>query len=79
LKGKIPLADVKQITIIKSSSAMLALQSKESQDMIMELVRRTEFLVFFISVFDSQKIPRPLIVNSVELTLKKTVKKQATI
>lgn len=56
---KIPVKDISSITIIKSSSAVLALHVNQSFDFLMETIRRTELLLYLINICDNQAWPRP--------------------
>jgi hypothetical protein len=73
---KVPVKDVKSITIIKSSSAVFAIQLQNAADFLIESVRRTEFLLFLINLFDNKNLKRPEIIQSVELKLLKKKNKE---
>lgn len=67
---------MKSLTIIKSSSAVFAIQFYNSADFLIESVRRTEFLLFLINIFDNKNLKRPEIIQSVELKLLKKKNKE---
>ena len=73
---KIPIKDISGITLIKTSSAMLAIHVSKSYDFLMETIRRTELVVFLISMADANQWPRPELVQSSGLKLLKTKKEE---
>lgn len=71
---KIPIRDITGMTLIKTSSAMFAIHVNKSYDFLMETMRRTELIIFIINAFDTNRWPRPDLVQSNGLKLMKTKK-----
>jgi len=71
---KIPIKDITGITLIKTSSAMLAIHVNRNYDFLMETIRRTEFIVFLINITDNNGWQRPELVQSNGLKLLKSKK-----
>jgi hypothetical protein len=73
---KIPIKDIGAITLIKSSSAVLALHVSQSFDFLLETIRRTELILFLINIFDNNGWDRPSMVQSSGLRLMKNKKEE---
>ena len=56
---KIPLHEIKGMTLIKNSSAMMAIHVNNVQDFLLETLRRTELIIFIANIFDNNGWPRP--------------------
>lgn len=76
---RVPLIDIKSITMIKKSSTLCAIHCPGSFDHLVEMMRRTEFIMFLIHVFDKRGLPRPVIYYADGLKLKKGGKKDEVI
>lgn len=73
---KINIKDIKAITLIKSSSAVMAIHVNQSFDFLMETIRRTELILFLINVCDNKKLKRPELVQSSGLKIMKNQKEK---
>ncbi len=73
---KIPIKDITGITLIKTTSAMLAIHANKSYDFLMETIRRTELIIFLINITDNNNWPRPELIQSSGLKLLKTKKEE---
>ena len=56
---QIALKDIQGITVIKTSSSVFVLHLKSGFEVLMETIRRTELIIFIISMFDKEGLPRP--------------------
>ena len=56
---KIPIKEITGITLIKSSSAMIAIHASNFSDSLLETLRRTELIIFVINIFDRNGWQRP--------------------
>jgi hypothetical protein len=56
---RIPLKQLARITLIKNSSAVMVLHPKETKDLVLETMKRTELIVYLINQYDRLSIPRP--------------------
>lgn len=73
---KIPIKDITGMTLIRTSSAMLAIHVSKAYDFLMETMRRTELIVFLINIFDNNLWERPELIQSNGLKLLKTKKQE---
>lgn len=73
---KIPIKDISGITLIKTSSAMLAIHVNKNYDFLIETIRRTELIVFLINIFDNNQWQRPELIQSNGLRLLRTKKQE---
>ena len=56
---KIPLKNILKMTIIRNSSAVLAIHPNGKTDFLLETMKRTELIVYLVNQFDRLKLPRP--------------------
>ena len=56
---RIPLIEINAVTMIRKSAVLTALHCPFSYDHLLEVFRRTEFVMFLIHVFDKRKFKRP--------------------
>ena len=61
---QIPLKDITGITVIKTSSSVFVLHVANRFDFLMETIRRTELIIFIITMLDKYDLPRPKIIYS---------------
>lgn len=76
---RIPITNIVKLTLIRNSSAVLVIHPAEGKDLILETMKRTEFIIYLISIFDKLQQPRPQIVQSQGLRLLKSEKKQEVL
>ena len=58
----VALKDITGITVIKTSSSVFVLHVNNQFDFLMESIRRTELLIFIITMMDKEGIQRPKLV-----------------
>lgn len=46
---RIPLAHIQRITLIRNSSAVLVIHPKETKDLVLETMKRTELIVYLLN------------------------------
>lgn len=61
---RVPLKDIRAMTLIRSSSAIMAIHVEGSFDYLLETVRRTELVIFLITSMDNKGLNRPGILYS---------------
>jgi len=58
---RVPLENIKGMTLIKKSATVIAIHCPGSFDHLIEIIRRTELVMFLMHMFDARKIPKPKI------------------
>ena len=58
---RVPLENIKALTLIKKSASLLAIHCPGTFDHLIEVVRRTELVMFLMHMFDVKKIKKPKI------------------
>ena len=58
---RIPLVEINAVTLIRKSSVLAALHCPYSYDHLLEVFRRTEFVMFLMHVFDKRQFKRPTV------------------
>jgi hypothetical protein len=59
--NRIPLEHIKGLTLIKKSATVIAIHCPGSFDHLIEIIRRTEMVMFLMHMFDTRKLPKPKI------------------
>ena len=76
--SRVPLETIKGITLIKKSASVMAIHCPESFDHLIEIVRRTEMVMFLMHMFDVRKLKKPKIYYADGLKTKTTKKNKPT-
>lgn len=58
---RVPLENIKGLTLIKKSATVMAIHCPSSFDHLIEIVRRTEIVMFLMHMFETRKLPKPKI------------------
>lgn len=59
--NRVPLETIKGMTLIKKSATLLAIHCPGSYDHLIEIIRRTELVMFLMHMFDVRKLTKPKI------------------
>ena len=59
--NRVPLETIKGMTLIKKSATLIAIHCPGSYDHLIEIIRRTELVMFLMHMFDVRKLTKPKI------------------
>jgi hypothetical protein len=75
---RVPLESIKALTLIKKSASVIAIHCPDSFDHLIEVVRRTEFVMFIMHMCDIRSLKKPKIHYADGLKTKETKKNKPT-